>query len=74
MAETLRHIPLNEAAAFKRRRRAMRRSPYDKVERDYGELGAPRRKSSASLTTTAASTRNGLRGTATLPPRYSTWA
>lgn len=38
MAETLRHITLNEAAAFKRRRRVVRHSPYDKVERDYDEF------------------------------------
>lgn len=39
MAETLRHITLNEAAAFKRRRREIRRPPpYDKVERDYDEF------------------------------------
>ena len=76
MAETLRHITLNEAAAFKRRRREIRRPPppYDKVGATMTSLGEPRHKSSASLTTTAASTRSGLRGTATLPPQYSAWA
>lgn len=39
MAERLEHIPLNRVATFKRRKRkGGRRSPYDRVERDYDEF------------------------------------